>query len=87
MGDTSTIHVRVDGDLKAAASDALGKMGLTVSDAVRAMLTRVVADQALPFPIDTPNALTRAAMADADLIGPFETAAELFGSLDGDVGR
>ncbi|MGJ8629167.1 MAG: type II toxin-antitoxin system RelB/DinJ family antitoxin [Sulfitobacter sp.] len=45
---TSMIHVRVDDQLKAQASDALAGVGLTLSDAVRIMLTRVAAEGGLP---------------------------------------
>lgn len=40
-------------------------MGLTVSDAVRLMLTRVARDHALPFDPLVPNAATVAAMMEA----------------------
>jgi len=36
---TSMIHVRVDDQLKAQASDVLSGVGLTLSDAVRILLT------------------------------------------------
>lgn len=45
---TSMLHVRVDDDLKAKASDALSGVGLTLSDAVRILLTRVAAEGGLP---------------------------------------
>ena len=45
---TSMIHVRVDDRLKAEATDALAGVGLTVSDAVRILLTRVAAEGGLP---------------------------------------
>lgn len=45
---TSMIHVRVDDDLKAQATEALSGVGLTVSDAVRILLTRVAAEGGLP---------------------------------------
>jgi len=51
---------------KQEASAALAVMGLSVSDAVRALLVRVAADKALPFALRVPNATTRAAMAEAD---------------------
>ncbi len=37
-------------------------MGLSVSDAVRVLLTRVAAEKALPFEVKVPNARTRVAM-------------------------
>jgi DNA-damage-inducible protein J len=60
------LHVRVDDDTKEQAAAALDAMGLSVSDAVRIFLKRVVADQAFPLELKVPNAVTRAAMAEAD---------------------
>lgn len=45
---TSMLHVRVDDRLKAQAADALSSVGLTLSDAVRILLTRVAAEGGLP---------------------------------------
>ena len=45
---TSMLHVRVDEQLKAEASEALANVGLTVSDAVRILLTRVTKEGGLP---------------------------------------
>jgi DNA-damage-inducible protein J len=45
---TSMLHVRVDHKLKAAAAKKLANFGLTVSDAVRILLTRVAKEGALP---------------------------------------
>jgi DNA-damage-inducible protein J len=62
------VHVRVDENLKAQATETLSLMGLTVSDAIRVFLTRVVADKELPFAIKVPNATSQAAMAEANEI-------------------
>ena len=40
MAHTSMLHVRVDDELKADAAKNLASFGLTVSDAVRILLTR-----------------------------------------------
>jgi DNA-damage-inducible protein J len=40
-------------------------MGLSVSDAVRILLKRVVNDQAFPLELKVPNAQTRAAIEEA----------------------
>ncbi|MBI3707921.1 MAG: type II toxin-antitoxin system RelB/DinJ family antitoxin [Proteobacteria bacterium] len=45
---TSMLHVRVDDKLKAQASEKLARVGLTVSDAVRILLTRVAEEGGLP---------------------------------------
>ena len=68
MPRSSMLHVRVDDETKARASEALKAMGLSVSDAVRILLRRVVADQAFPLELKVPNAETRAAMEEADRI-------------------
>ena len=45
---TSMLHVRVDDKIKAEATENLANYGLTVSDAVRILLTRVAKEGALP---------------------------------------
>ena len=50
---TSMLHVRVDEELKAAAAETLANVGLTVSDAVRILLTRVAREGGLPAALTT----------------------------------
>lgn len=45
---TSMLHVRVDDALKTEATETLANFGLTLSDAVRILLTRVVKEGSLP---------------------------------------
>ena len=45
---TSMLHVRVDNKIKAEAAEHLANFGLTLSDAVRILLTRVAKEGALP---------------------------------------
>ena len=65
MATTEMVHVRIDKQTKARAAKALAAMGLSVSDAVRVLLTRVAAEKALPFEVKAPNATTAAAMQEA----------------------
>ncbi|MFZ3265195.1 MAG: type II toxin-antitoxin system RelB/DinJ family antitoxin [Terriglobales bacterium] len=65
MAATEMVHVRVDKKVKARASKALATMGLSVSDAVRVLLTRVATEKALPFEVKAPNPATAAAMREA----------------------
>ncbi len=60
--NTSLLHIRVDDDTKEQATQALTAMGLSMSDAVRLFLRRVVIDQAFPLELKVPNAQTRAAI-------------------------
>ena len=87
MATTTMVHVRVDEKIKAQATETLTAMGLSVSDAVRVFLMRVVADQQMPFALKVPNLETRAAMAEADKLARtrgarFGTATELFDDLE-----
>ena len=45
---STMLHVRVDEQLKAEATEALAGVGLTLSDAVRILLTRIVSEGGLP---------------------------------------
>jgi DNA-damage-inducible protein J len=65
MATTEMLHVRIDKRIKARASKTLASMGLSVSDAVRVLLTRVAAEKALPFEVKVPNVATAAAMREA----------------------
>jgi DNA-damage-inducible protein J len=84
MAATSMVHVRVDEHIKTQASETLAGMGLTVSDAIRVFLTRIVADQQLPFALKAPNAGTRAAMKEARAMSKarFASASELINDLE-----
>jgi len=57
MTTNSVVRARISEDLKQQAAAVLADMGLTVSDAVRILLTKVAKEKALPFDL-TPNALT-----------------------------
>ncbi len=59
------VQARVNRDIKEEASVVLAAMGLSISDAVRLLLTRVAREKALPFAPLIPNAETIAAMKEA----------------------
>lgn len=59
------IQTRIDGAVQEEAAAVLATMGLTVSDAIRLLLTRVAHDHALPFDPLIPNAETVDAMTEA----------------------
>jgi DNA-damage-inducible protein J len=65
MATNALVQTRIDGAIKKEASVVLESIGLTVSDAVRLMLTRVAQDKALPFEPLIPNKKTLAAMKEA----------------------
>lgn len=49
MASNALIQTRIDPDVKDRATAVLHNLGLTVSDAVRILLTRVANEGALPF--------------------------------------
>ena len=65
MTTNALVTARIDESIKQEASLVLEKMGLTVSDAVRLMLTRIAREQTFPFDIRIPNEETIQAMQEA----------------------
>jgi DNA-damage-inducible protein J len=49
MAAKALVQTRIDPDVKARAAEVLEGLGLTVSDAVRILLTRTAHEGALPF--------------------------------------
>ena len=89
---TSMLHIRVDDDIKAQATEALTAMGLSMSDAVRLFLRRVVVDQAFPLELKVPNAQTLAAMDESRAMmatrrARFATSDALFADLEKNSGQ
>lgn len=87
MAAAEVVRARVDSDLKRNATAVLTGMGLSVSDAIRMLLVRVVSERALPFDVRIPNAETQAAMQDARAgkVTRFGSVAALMADLnDGD---
>ena len=65
MAANALVQTRIDSEVKEEATAVLAAMGLTVSDAVRLMLTRVAREHALPFDPLIPNPKTIEAMKEA----------------------
>lgn len=66
MASTAFVRARIDETLKDEAAAVLADMGLTVSDVVRIVLTKVARDKALPFEMRVPNKLTAATLAKSE---------------------
>jgi DNA-damage-inducible protein J len=62
MPANKVVRARIDEGVKEKATEVLGTVGLTISDAIRMMLMRIVAEKALPFDPLVPNAETIKAM-------------------------
>jgi DNA-damage-inducible protein J len=80
---TEMVHIRVSETLKEDATKTLAEIGITLPEAVRLFMHRVVIEKALPLRLDVPNAKTRAAMEEGRLLGgKFATAQELIDDLE-----
>lgn len=84
MAANAVVRARIDEHIKEEAATVLATMGLTVSDAVRIMLTRVARDKAPPFEPLVPNAETIGAMKEARRgnLPPFKTVNDLMADLN-----
>ncbi len=51
MATNALVQTRIDAGVKERAAAVLEQLGLTVSDAVRILLTRTANEGALPFPL------------------------------------
>ena len=88
---SSMLHVRLDNELKAKATEALAAMGLSASDAVRLLFHRIAVDQAFPLELKVPNAETSAAIEEARAMiaqrrARFTDPDAMFAELDGKEG-
>lgn len=84
MAATAFVRARIDETLKEEAAAVLAEMGLTVSDLVRIVLTRVAKDKALPFEMRVPNKRTAETLAKSERgedIHRAKDADDLFGQL------
>jgi DNA-damage-inducible protein J len=86
MSANAVVRARIDEHIKEEATVVLAAMGLTVSDAVRLLLTKVAHEHALPFDPLIPNATTIAAMKEAHAgnLPRVNSIAELMADLNAD---
>lgn len=86
MAANALVQTRIDGAIKDEAAAVLAAMGLTVSDAVRLLLTKIAHDKALPFEPLVPNKTTVEAMrqARAGKLPKADSVAALMAALHAD---
>ena len=83
MATNAVVRSRISAEVKEKAAAVLGEMGLTVSDVMRIVLTRVANESALPFDLK-PNKLTRETVRKTSQgidVHQAEHAADLFNKL------
>ena len=82
----TVVRARIDSETKDEATAILAAMGLTISDAVRLLMKKIVAEKAFPFNPLVPNDETIQAIKSARS-GQLKTAGtvdELFKDLNAD---
>ena len=79
----TVVRARIDQATKDEATVILDTIGLTVSDAFRLMMRRIVAEKRLPFDPLVPNATTLAAIDDANRgdLDTVDSVEEMFATL------
>jgi DNA-damage-inducible protein J len=60
------VRARIDTHTKEQAAEALEAMGLSISDAIRLLMLRIVDELRLPFEVKVPNATTRKAIVELE---------------------
>ena len=79
---TQTLQIRVSANLKSEADRTLAALGISLPEAVRVFLGRVVREQAIPFCLESPNPRTAAGLRDSIAADHQRfTSAELFHAL------
>ena len=73
MGRSVVLNVRMDHQLKHEATKVLDSIGLSASDAVRILFTRIVRQRAFPVELRVPTAQSEAAIR----VGDEETRTEV----------
>ena len=58
MAQDSVVRARIDEKTKRQAEKVFASCGMTLSDAIRIMLTKAAREKEIPFSIHTPNAKT-----------------------------
>jgi len=82
----SYVRARIDTATKQRATEALGAMGLSVSDAIRLLMIRVADERRLPFEIRAPNKTTLTAMTEFEgrKAASFDSVDALMADLNAD---
>jgi len=80
------VQARVPGEIQDVANQVIQASGLTVSDVVRVLMTRIAQDKAIPSALFQPNAETLEAFAEVERGGMkrFATVDTLFDDLHAD---
>ena len=84
MAKLEVARARIDAELKHNVEALLGKLGLSVSEAIRIYFRMIELNRGLPFEIKIPNGETAAVFRDTDQgkdLKRFDNAKDLFEDL------
>lgn len=86
MAVSRMVQARVPSEIQDAANAVIRESGLTVSDVVRVLMTRIAQDKRIPEALFQPNAETLAAFAEVERGGlqQFDSVDALFDDLNAD---
>lgn len=86
MSASRVVQARVPDEIQEAADQVIRASGLTVSDVVRVLMTRIAQDKAIPPSLFQPNAETLAAFAEVErgALKSFASMDALFDDLHAD---
>ena len=84
MSANALVTARIDLSIKKEASAVLEAIGLTLSDAVRLLLTKIAREHVLPFKVLTPNKTTVKAIKEAQTkkLNSFKNIDDLMADLN-----
>jgi DNA-damage-inducible protein J len=60
------VHARIDINTEERAASVLEAIGLSISDALRLLMLRIVDERRLPFDLKQPNATTKKAITELE---------------------
>ncbi|WP_332059665.1 type II toxin-antitoxin system RelB/DinJ family antitoxin [Bartonella sp. CB74] len=66
MAASRIVQARVSEDIQRVASQVIQASGLSVSDVVRVLMTRIAQDKAIPSVLFQPSVETKVAFSDCD---------------------
>lgn len=86
MATSKVVQARVPTEIQETASEVIHASGLTVSDVVRVLMTRIARDGALPLDLFAPSAERLAAFREArsGQLQRFDSVDALFDELNAD---
>lgn len=63
---TAIVRARMEPSIKKKAETVLSQIGISPSEAINVFYRRIASDKGIPFPLDIPNAETRAAIRELE---------------------